>query len=531
VADLNGSINVGDVFAEKIPSFNDNVTYIRGSHTMKFGVGFERPVDVQQGDSYTQYVFPTIAAYASALSGANRFSYTTVNAIIGNSRVGYISNFYDFFGQDSWQVRPSVLITYGVRYERFMSPSANPNSPYPFSRGFRNPAGDVSPRLGIAWKLGDKTVVRASSGIYYDSPPTNLWYLSLFNNGTGQGQQLSLSPNAIGAPAYPNLLTAGTFTSVPSVTTVTPNFKNAYTINTSVQVTRQISNNDAITLVGVNTGGRNLLWLHNINLVPTGRRLADGRPVFSSAVNVATRVNPAFNNVTEQDVGATSSYNALEINYKHRFSHGVVSSASYTYSHSISDAPDVDGFEQNLNVEDTASLLRDRGNSYINRPHSFTTSTVWTPRVASEGVVGYLANNNEISLLTNVSSGDEQNIIANANLNGDSTVTSVTRPVSIGRNTVRGPKIVQFDVRYTRSFPIKERLTAQFFAESTDVFNNRNVTLLNTNVPVLTSGCSLAAFNPAACGELLNPLPTTFPRQSSVFIEGRLLEFGLAARW
>ncbi|HVB58898.1 MAG TPA: TonB-dependent receptor [Candidatus Acidoferrales bacterium] len=182
VANINGSINTGDVFAEKIPSFNDNVTYIRGAHTMKFGVGFERPVDVQQGDSYTQYVFaaitnptdPLVGIYQAALTGANPFAYSTVNAIIGNSRVGYISNFYDFFGQDAWQVRPSLLVTCGLRYERFLSPSANPNSPYPASRSFRNPAGDVSPRMGIAWRLGDKTVVRASSGIYYDAPPTNL---------------------------------------------------------------------------------------------------------------------------------------------------------------------------------------------------------------------------------------------------------------------------------------------------------------------------------------------------------------------
>jgi Carboxypeptidase regulatory-like domain/TonB dependent receptor-like, beta-barrel len=518
VANINGSINTGDVFAEKIPSFNDNVTYIHGAHTMKFGVGFERPVDVQQGDSYTQYVFPTIVAYQSALTGVNPFAYTSVNAIIGNSRVGYISNFYDFFGQDAWQVRPSLLITYGIRYERFMSPSANPNAPYPASRSFRNPAGDVSPRLGIAWRLGDKTVVRASSGIYYDAPPTNLWYLPLFNDGSRQGQKLSLLSTDAGAPAYPNPLATGTFTGPPDVTTVTPNFKNAYVINTSLQITRQLTDNDAITIVGVNTNGRNLLWLHNINLIPTGTTLADGRPVFSKVIDATTRVNPAFNNVNEQDVGANSSYNALEINYEHRFSHGVMSSASYTWSHSISDAPDVNSFEQNLPVEDTTNLKRDRGNSYVNRPHAFTTSTVWTPHVNTEGTLGYLANNNQIAWLTNIASGDEQNITANRNLTNDSTVTSVTRPLFIGRYTVRGPKVVQFDMRYTRTFPVTERISAQFFTEANNVFNNRNVTSLNTVVPV------------DATGAVIGSLPTSFPKSSTV-LQGRLLQFGLVARW
>src|SRR5215472_14057705 len=90
VANFNGSTSVGDVLAEKIPSWNDNVTYIRGPHTFKAGFGYSRIIDVQEGDSFTQYVFPTIAAYQAALSGANPKSYTTVSALIGNTRVGYI---------------------------------------------------------------------------------------------------------------------------------------------------------------------------------------------------------------------------------------------------------------------------------------------------------------------------------------------------------------------------------------------------------------------------------------------------------
>jgi len=41
-ANLGGSVSVGDVLAEKIPSWNDNVTYIRGPHTFKAGFGYSR---------------------------------------------------------------------------------------------------------------------------------------------------------------------------------------------------------------------------------------------------------------------------------------------------------------------------------------------------------------------------------------------------------------------------------------------------------------------------------------------------------
>jgi hypothetical protein len=544
---FNGSISVGDVFAEKIPSWNDNVTYIRGPHTFKAGFGYSRIIDVQVGDNFTQYVFPTIAAYQAAVSGANPKSYTTVNALIGNTRVGYISNFFNFFAQDSWQVRPSLLVTYGIRYDRFLSPNANAAAPFPFSRDFHNPAGDVSPRLGLAWRLGSKTVVRASWGMFYDAPPTNLWFNALSNDGSGRSFNASLAPSAAGAPSFAQPLTTATAPAIPSVFTVTPNFNNAYAMTATLQVSRELSKDDALTFAYVNTAGRQLQWLHNINLINPLGFLLDGRPVFDSRVNAGTRANPAFNNVTLQDVGASSRYNALEINYDHRFSHGLVASAAYIFSHTISDAPDVNGFEQNLvYVEDPTNRLRDRGNSYINRPQSLTASTVWSPRAkVANSIVNRLLNDNEFAVLTNIASGDQQNVTANANLNQDSLVTSITRPLNIGRNTVRGPKIVQFDLRYTRTlFTLKERIRAQFLTEATNIFNHPNVTSLNTVVGVVTNviandptspGCPTAknnfTFDPTHCGQLTaGSLPSSFPRVSTV-LQGRILDFGLGVRW
>jgi Carboxypeptidase regulatory-like domain/TonB dependent receptor len=538
VANFNGSISTGDVFAEKIPSWNDNFTYIRGPHTFKAGFGYSRIIDVQEGDSFTQYVFPTIAAYQAALSGANPKSYTTVNALIGDTRVGYISNFFNFFAQDSWQLRPSLLVTYGIRYDRFLSPDPNASAPFPLARTFHNPATDVSPRLGLAWRVGNKTVIRASWGMFYDAPPTNLWYNVLFNDGSGRAFNASLSPASPGAPSFPQPLTTATAPPNPSVYTVTPDFKNAYATTATIQVSRELSRNDALTIAFVNTAGRQLQWLHNINLINPLGTLLDGRPVFDPRVNAGTRANPAFNNVTMQDVGASSSYSALEINYEHRFSHGLLVSGHYTFSHTISDAPDVNGFEQNqVYVEDTTNRLRDRGNSYVNRPHSLTASTVWSPRLKQENLVANrLLNDNEFAVLTNISSGDQQNVTANANLNGDPTVTSITRPLSIGRNIVRGPKVVQFDLRYTRTlFTLKERIRVQFLTEATNLFNHPNVTSLNAVVPAVTSGCPSAAngftLDPTHCGQLVSgSLPASFPLSSTV-LQGRILNFGLGVRW
>jgi hypothetical protein len=538
IANFGGSVSAGDVFAEKIPSWNDNLTYIRGPHTFKGGFGYSRIIDVQQGDSFTQYVFGSVAAYQAAVSGANPKSYDTVNALIGNTRVGYISNFFNFFGQDSWQVRPSLLVTYGIRYDRFLSPSPNAAAPFPFSRDFHNPSGDVSPRLGLAWRVGSKTVVRASWGMFYDAPPTNLWFNALSNDGSGRSFNASLSPSSPGAPSFPQPLTTATAPAIPSVFTVTPNFKNAYAMTATLQVSRELSKNDALTFAYVNTGGRQLQWLHNINLINPLGSLLDGRPVFDPRVNAGTRANPAFNNVTLQDVGTSSTYNALEVNYEHRFSRGLVASAAYIYSHTISDAPDVNGFEQNLvYVEDATNRLRDRSNSYINRPQSFTASAVWSPRLKVENsLANRLLNDNELAMLTNIASGDEQNVTANANLNGDSLVTSITRSLGIGRNTLRGPNIYQFDLRYTRTlFTLKERFRAQFLTEATNVFNHPNVTSLKTGgVLVDTTGCPKTAngftLDPTHCGQVTG-FPAGFGTPSATVLQGRILNFGLGVRW
>ena len=293
-------------------------------------------------------------------------------------------------------------------------------------------------------------------------------------------------------------------------------------LNASLQVTRQISQNDSLSVGYVNTGGRNLLYLHNINLINPIGTLADGRPIFSSAINASTRLDPRFNNISLQDVGANSSYNALLVTYQHRIARGYQVSASYTFSHTISDAPDVDSFEQNLPIEDPTNLKRDRGNSSVNRPHAFTVSTVLQPRVnVNERIAHTILNGNTFAILGNLSSGDQQNITANRNLNGDSTATSVTRPAFIGRNTVRGPAIYQIDLRYTRDLlTFKERIRAQFIAESNNILNHPNIT------SVQTSGF---AVNPAT-GVLLAPLPSTFAPSSTV-LEARIVQFGLAVRW
>jgi hypothetical protein len=73
------------------------------------------------------------------------------------------------------------------------------------------------------------------------------------------------------------------------IITVTPNYKNAYTINSSVQISQQLSHNDALTVGYVNTGARDLEFLRNINPINPISFLPDGRPVYSGTASAASR--------------------------------------------------------------------------------------------------------------------------------------------------------------------------------------------------------------------------------------------------
>jgi len=517
LATFGGTQNNGDRFAEKIPSFSDNFTRIRGTHTYKMGFAWQENNDNQVTDTFSYYNFPTVAAYLSAKSGATPFSYTQFSTILGTPGLPYKSYFYDFYVQDSWQIRPNFLLIYGVRWDRFQAPDGEANAPFIYTRNFNTPNRDWAPRLGFAWSIRPTTVIRASWGMFYEAPPTNTWFNALYNDGSNRAFVATFTPGQTGAPAFPNVfnfLPGATAPSGQNIYAVTPDFKNAYTLNASFQVEQQITKNDRATLGYVHTSARDLEYMRDMNLInPTGY-LADGRPIFSKTIAPDTRLYPQFNGIQLQDVGAVSNYDALLVNWWHRFSSGFELSAHYTWSHTISDAPDANSFEQNLVISNPFSRAYDRANSIVNRPQAFNMSVYIAPHpMLSNHFWNRLANDNELTMLANLASGDQQNVVANVNLNNDPIGASVQRPVFVPRDIARTGNLYQVDMRYTRTlFTVHERFRGKFIAESSNVFNTRNVTSLKTTATVNSLG--------------IITTPASLAPNSTV-LEGRLIQLGI----
>ena len=174
-----------------------------------------------------------------------------------------------------------------------------------------------------------------------------------------------------------------------------------------------------------------------------------------------------------------------------RFSHGFELFGTYTLSHAIDDAPEQNNIDSpNFVLSDPTNRRRDRGNSLTDRRHAFNGYLIYTPSLeVGSRVLQYLVNRNQIAIMATIQSGDVFNMGSNQVLNGDPlTTTAFQRPLFIGRNTIRGPRTSEFNIRYTRSIPLTERMNLEFIAESTNVFNRTNVVGLNTTATVDSAG-------------------------------------------
>lgn len=481
VAQFGGPNQVGFNYTETTPEGSDNFSWNAGNHALKFGFSIKAIADTQVQATNATYTFPSIAAYLAAVNGTNRTGYTTYGQTLGNPAINYDSLFSGFYGQDTWKPNARTTVTYGVRYDVYRVPKAIGSSLYPDSRYFRTDKNNFAPRLGIAYSLDPKTVVRVSGGIFYDPPQTDQYRKALLNNGSPIFFNLSATNTSPFAPVFPNVYSsapAGFTLPTQDITVVDKNFRTLYSENANITVSREIGPNTVVSASYLYTHGVHLPVWRNTNLVPSGQFLADGRPIFGSG-----RVFSAFNNILSGESVGTSVYNAGNINIRHRLSQGLELFGTYTWAHAIDDAPEQNNIDAASNLlSDPTNRRRDRGNSLTDRRHSFNAYAVIDPQIL------YLKGF-RLSLDFVAQSGDIFNLGSNRVLNGDaSTSSTFQRPLFVGRDTIRGPAVYELNARFSREFPIRERFRVEAFAESTNVFNHDNITGLNTTAQVDAAG-------------------------------------------
>jgi carboxypeptidase family protein len=180
---------------------SDGFSWTHGSHSVKLGEDFSYiPLSVQATTEFGgQYVFgnTTLIPDMPAFSGVQTYGLglpETFTQGLGTPNTKFIDKTVGAYIQDSWKVRPNVVVNYGVRYDLELTPTFPASTPMAAAaqqamgtvRGLPVNKKNFAPRLGLAWDPHNdgKMVVRASAGMFFDRTPLEIAYQSAVFDGS-----------------------------------------------------------------------------------------------------------------------------------------------------------------------------------------------------------------------------------------------------------------------------------------------------------------------------------------------------------
>jgi hypothetical protein len=491
-----GQGNAGFDFKQNITQVIDNFTYIRAAHSYKFGFDMQNIYDERTAAPQFSYTFPTVAAYLAAKAGTTTRGYTTMSQITGDLAFNMSTNVFSTFVQDDWQIAPSVKILYGVRYDLYKYPAGLASAPLASTQNFNTDKNNFGPRAGVAWSIDSQTVLRASMGLMYDQPILGGYEQALQLSGSPKAPVYSFSGASAGAPAFPSGVSSGTL-AVQSPWAVDPNFVVAHTLQTSGQLERSFGSNMTASIGLMYAKGSSLPVVTNINPINPIGALPDGRPIFSTVVNAATRLDPRFNLIQQVGSIGESTFKSMTLQLNRRLSQGLSFNLQYSLGKGLDNTPLLTQLtvQAESGRSDPTNLDRDLGPNPLDIRHSFNGNIVYvSENHSTNAIVRQLLSGNEIGVLLQINSGLPLNIGAVGDLNGDG--VGADRPNFVSRGSLYLPARKNVDLRYTRWIPLRGSTRAEIIAELKNVFNTVQMSNVTTTTVV------------DAVGNPTTPIPT-----------------------
>ncbi|MEO8500278.1 MAG: carboxypeptidase regulatory-like domain-containing protein [Vicinamibacteria bacterium] len=501
---LDGTGSAGFVFKTHIFQIVDNFSWTVGKHSMKAGVDLQTIADDRVNTLRSIYTFTSVASYLAAKNGTNPRGYSSYTQDLGDPTVSYNSKFLGLFVQDDVWLSSRFKLLYGIRYDLFDVPNSRPFAANPLSASFRDDKNNLAFRAGFSWSLdsANKTVLRASSGMMYETPQLNTYEDAILRNGDPKSYTFTGGPTITGAPAFPGVVSAA---SAPKqgVAAIAADFNTQWALLSNIQIEHALSDDLSVSLGYINSLNRNMPVVLDTNLTTTSASLGDGRPVYSPV-----RPNGTFNAIDVVQSIGRGTYNALTVTMSKRMRKGWQMQANYTLAKSTDNAP----FPSYVlatgddRISDPSNIDRDKGVAPFNQTHTFVLSSLLQPKV--EGALAPILNNNQLGIIIQANSGLPFNIRTNRDLNADGN-SSNDRPLGIGRNTGRLGRVFNVDARYVRFINFGKR-RLEIFGEAKNVLNNLSVSGVNrvvgtdafgsptTAIPTTIIQCGSPAITPCA---------------------------------
>jgi len=498
---------------------SDDVFWSRGSHSLRFGGVFSRVQSnfQQQGWWGGFYTFPSIAAF---LAGTP--------SLFQGPIPGKTDSYRDFreievdgYIHDEWRATRKLTVNAGLRYEFITNPTTNKHElnaiiAPPFGTYQRvtnvfakNPSTkNFDPRIGLAFDpfKDHKTAIRAGFGIFYN-PIRARTYASGYYFNTPYA--LAFIP----FPSFPNPFPAGTPLPSPAQLVGVDYNANAtprmYQWNINIQ--RQLMEATSLTIGYVGSRGLHLYTNRDIN--PVQPSVVNGTTVFGvprggGAVGIALnpRLNPAAASLSSAAPVADSNYHSLQLGVNRRFSRGLQSQLSYTWSKCLDNASGTSGLEGGIPWTAPLNGSFDHGKCLFDRPQVLRLSGVYAlPFKNNILVKGW-----QLSGGFNVQSGSPWNVIIGFDQAGNgvanqrpnivlSRADAVTGDIlgygnraaftlpaagtfgNLQRDSLRAPGIKNLDLSITKETTLHEQTRLQFRAEFFNLPNHANFGVPNAN--------------------------------------------------
>lgn len=475
--------------------------------------------------------------YANAFAGFLLGAPTTAGIAAQSFVPSYLEQQYGGYIADRVNLGNRLTLDLGLRYDFFRQIQPRNNASLysafdpvtgtlaPLGSNGVNRYGNVqantlnfAPRIGLAYRFNDRTVIRAGYGWAYWNP-----------------SMLFASSTLIPQMAYGETGVAGSYSTVPfgvlpgvaanSAGVIDRSYffspsrvRTPYVQMFNVDVQRDMTHGILLDLAYVGNTGRELPYTQDVNAALPGTGVA-GMPYSSLGIT-----SPVF----ERGTGFNSNYNSLQVNLTKRFSQGVSFAAAYTYSKSLDNGAGLTPFLNN------SYPWSNYGPSNFDQTNVFTlTHNLRLPigagtKYLSHGILGKVLGPWELDGIFRYGTGLPFTPTASpamCNCPGNTPTALVTpgpsyiayappffgffpypylvqtsiysQPAAgmfgnVGRNSLRGPSFTNYDLSLSRSFVFVEQTRLEFRAEAYNLANSTHFAMPITNVNSAAFGQSLA---------------------------------------